>query len=146
MFRCFTLRSPPSSSFATAENQPAPLQGNSADGTPISSAQHSPTVILTSKYKRAVQTNSYKDIQSQILVVEYWQNHDQNYQQQLLLEGVLQPNPECIKEALQHARPNTFTRLVNAYFDHCEHTCHLLLLLQRRIHQARSLYAPVNYK
>ncbi|GMH19319.1 hypothetical protein Nepgr_021160 [Nepenthes gracilis] len=143
MLRCFTQRSPPSSSFATAENQAALPQGNSADGTPISSAQHSPTVILIREYKRAVQTNSYKEIQSKIQVVERWQSDDQNYQQQLL-EDVLQPNPECIKETFQHTRPNTFTRLVNAYFDHSEHTCHLLLLLRYRIHQARSLYAPVH--
>ncbi|GAB4827321.1 hypothetical protein Ancab_034208 [Ancistrocladus abbreviatus] len=143
MLSCFSLKSSASSSLTTTANQPTPLQGNSVEGTPRSSAQPSPTVNLTREYTLAVQTNSYNEIWSKIQVVEQWENNDVNLRQQLL-EDVLQPNRNSIQEVLQHARPNTFTRLVSAYFDHSEQTCRHLLVLQHKVHDARSLYSPIH--
>ncbi|XP_031255863.1 UPF0496 protein At3g19330-like isoform X2 [Pistacia vera] len=63
---------------------------------------------------------------------------------QLDLSHVLQPNRECVEEALRHARPNALTRLVSTYFDHSENTTNLCLLLHQSIYRARVLYGPLH--
>ncbi|KAJ4729571.1 UPF0496 protein [Melia azedarach] len=63
---------------------------------------------------------------------------------QLLLSQVLQPNRQCVEEALRDARPNNLTRLVSAYFDHSENTTNLCLLLRQSIYRAHAIYAPLH--
>ncbi|KAA8518525.1 hypothetical protein F0562_015999 [Nyssa sinensis] len=126
-----------------------PLQGNSAEGTPRSSTQPSPTVNLTHEYNLAVQTSSYGEIWSKIHTRNS-SNRDPNQgqgdgeEEQQLSAQVLHPNRDCVQEALQHVRPNTLIRLVSSYFDHSENTSNLCLLLQDSVHRARSLYAPLH--
>ncbi|XP_059668683.1 UPF0496 protein At3g19330 [Cornus florida] len=147
MMRC--LR--PSSLTATTNQHPSSSspQGNSAEETPRSSTQPSPTINLTREYTLAVQTSSYSEIRDKI----HQSNacyHDPDPGQEECNEGhqllaqVLQPNRDCVQESLQSIRPNTLTRLVSAYFDHSEHTSHLCLLLYDSVRHARSLYAPLH--
>ncbi|KAF2322978.1 hypothetical protein GH714_032591 [Hevea brasiliensis] len=122
------------------------------DGTPLSSTLHSPTVNVTHEYTLAVQSNSYNEIWSRIHVsspqeldeeqIEFRSNNDDEEARQMQLAQVLQPNRECVEEALRDARPNTLTRLVSNYFEHSENTTHLCLLLQRSVYRARALYDP----
>ncbi|PSS23595.1 UPF0496 protein [Actinidia chinensis var. chinensis] len=120
-------------------------QGSSADVTPSSTAQPSPTINLTREYTLAIQTSSYSEIWSKI------HPGDPSYEDLELGEGeahegqqrlthVLNPSRECVDEALQHARPSTLTRLVSDYFDHSENTSHLCLLLHDSVRRARLIY------
>ncbi|KAJ6433048.1 hypothetical protein OIU84_020138 [Salix udensis] len=74
MLQCLSLKT---SSAASTSHSPPPSNGdyncppasqagNSAEGTPRSSAQASPTVNLTREYTFAVQTNSYNETWSRI--------------------------------------------------------------------------------
>ncbi|GFY93407.1 transmembrane protein, putative [Actinidia rufa] len=119
--------------------------GSSADVTPSSTAQPSPTINLTREYTLAIQTTSYSEIWSKI------HPGDPSYEDLELGEGevhegqqrlahVLNPSRECVDEALQHARPSTLTRLVSDYFDHSENTSHLCLLLHDSVRRARLIY------
>uniref|UniRef100_A0A5B7AHF6 Uncharacterized protein n=1 Tax=Davidia involucrata TaxID=16924 RepID=A0A5B7AHF6_DAVIN len=140
----------PSSSTETSNLHPfsPPLQGNSAEGTPRSSTQPSPTVNLTREYTLAVQTSSYSEIWSKIHPSNS-SNCDpdtgqgEGHGEQQLLAQLLQPNRECVEEALRHVKPNTLIRLVSAYFDHSENTSQLCLVLHDSVRRARSLYNPL---
>lgn len=135
--------------------------GNSTDGSPGTSAQSSPAVNLTWEYSLTVQSNSYNEMWSKIHVLDprngNYHNHNENEAEvqiedacgdedprQLDLSHVLQPNRECVEEALRHARPNALTRLVSTYFDHSENTTNLCLLLHQSIYCARVLYGPLH--
>ncbi|KAJ9673163.1 hypothetical protein PVL29_023026 [Vitis rotundifolia] len=149
MLQCLSLKSSASTSTTTA-----PVE-NSREDTPRSISQTSPTVNLTREYTLAVQTNSYNEIWSKIHVrhQDDYTNTDPDQDtdgereedvHQLRLAHVLQPDRECVQDALRHARSNTLTRLVSDYFDHSENTSQLCLLLHRSVYHAHSLYAPLH--
>lgn len=128
---------------------PASQAGNSADGTPRSSAQPSPTVNLTREYTLAVQTNSYNEMWSRIhndetQIEEIHDHHNEEDANRLHMTQVLQPNRECVEEALRDAKPNTLTRLVSTYFVNSENTTQLCILLQQSVYRARALYGPLH--
>ncbi|KAG5553230.1 hypothetical protein RHGRI_011180 [Rhododendron griersonianum] len=119
--------------------------GSSAEDTPSSSAQPSPTINLTSEYTLAIQTTSYSEIWSRI------HPNDPSYEGHLgegealeehqSLEQILNPSRECVDKALQHSRPTTtLTHLVSTYFDHSENTSHLCLILHDSVRRARLTY------
>ncbi|GMP84265.1 hypothetical protein CsSME_00037856 [Camellia sinensis var. sinensis] len=120
-----------------------PVQGSSADNTPSSSTQPSPTVNLTCEYTLAKQTDSYSEIWSKIHPSYSYEDPNlgqgEAHEDQQLAQ-VLNPSRECVQEALRHATPSTLTRLVSTYFDHSENTSHLCLLLHDNVQHARSLY------
>lgn len=119
-------------------------QGTStSEGSPRSE-QPSPLTTLTREYTLAVQSNSYSEIWSKIHVLQQDEDEDEQEQQRLVLAQVLQPNRECVEEALGHAQSNTPTRLVSDYFRHSEDATHLCLLLHRSVYRARALYAPLH--
>lgn len=133
--------------------------GNSVEGSPSSAAttstQRSPNINLGLEYSLTVHTTSYNEmwarihVPAEILEVEVENvNGDDDgsrvgRRQQLHLSQVLQPNRECVEQALQHAKPNTITRLVSKYFEHSEDTTNLCLRLHQCILLARALYAPL---
>ncbi|KAL7170628.1 hypothetical protein ACSBR2_035497 [Camellia fascicularis] len=120
-----------------------PLQGSSADNTPSSSTQPSPTVNLTCEYTLAKQTDSYSEIWSKIHPSYSYEDPNLGQgeaREDQQLAQVLNPSRECVQEALRHATPSTLTRLVSTYFDHSENTSHLCLLLHDNVQHARSLY------
>ncbi|TXG54966.1 hypothetical protein EZV62_020222 [Acer yangbiense] len=157
MLQCLSIKSSSATSSipaspATINNHACPPAGNSTEGSPATSTQPSPTVNLTWRYAQTVHTNSFKDMWTMIHVPNDDQNQDQvqiehingdEDPHQLHLSQVLQPNRECVQEALQHAKFNTLTRLVSDYFDHSESTTKLCLLLHQSICHARVLYAPL---
>ncbi|KAI3471781.1 hypothetical protein Pfo_028434 [Paulownia fortunei] len=110
------------------------LNSNSADNTPASSVQLSPTVNLTREYTLALQTNSYGEIRR---TFDQDSSFDQNvdighvdvFEEPQLLEQVLRPSRECVQEALSLIMPNSLTYLVATYFEHSEHTSRLCLHL-----------------
>ncbi|XP_030512196.1 UPF0496 protein At3g19330-like isoform X1 [Rhodamnia argentea] len=134
------------------DSHPPPSLGTSPGGTSRSSQAVSPTVNLTREYTLALQTNSYNEIRSAIYVLECSQGEQElrfqeqdfgeSTQEQVLLR-VLQPNRECVGEALRHAKDNALTRLVSSYFDHSENTSNLCLLLYQSLHRARDMYSPL---
>ncbi|KAL7247717.1 hypothetical protein ACSBR2_002600 [Camellia fascicularis] len=128
---------------------PPPQQANSAEGTPRSSAQRSPTVNLIDEYTLATQSNSFSEIWSIIHPSDpSYENPDSGHTEadcaEQLLAQILNPSRECVQEALKHARPNTLTHLVSAYFDHSENTSHLCLILRDSVHNAHSLYCDLH--
>lgn len=145
MQHCFKSASSVTPPSALAANQPRtlPATGNSGESTPRSSAQPSPTFNLNHAYARVLETKSFNEICSVIHVVEEWESNEVDHQLQQLLARVLQPNLECLRLALQHARPNTFNHLASAYFNHSEKACQFLLRIRWKIHHARCLYAPI---
>ncbi|KAK2665983.1 hypothetical protein Ddye_004557 [Dipteronia dyeriana] len=156
MLQCLSIKTSSATSSipvspATINNH-ACLPGNSTEGSPATSTQCSPTVNLTWRYAQTVHTNSFKDMWTMINEPNDDQNQDPGQIEhingdedphQLHLSQVLQPNRECVKEALQHAKSNTLTRLVSDYFDHSESTTKLCLLLHQSIYRVRVLYAPL---
>ncbi|KAH9743122.1 UPF0496 protein [Citrus sinensis] len=165
MLQCLSTKSPSATSSLPASppaidvnGYPLGSQGNSTEGSPGASIEPAPN--LTQEYSNTVQTNSYNEMWSKIHVLDpnniNHHNHDHDEVQmqiehingnedshQLLVSQVLQPNRECVDEALRHARPNTLTRLVSTYFDHSENTTNLCLLLHQSIYRARELYAAL---
>ncbi|KAK9925597.1 hypothetical protein M0R45_033916 [Rubus argutus] len=124
-----------------------PFQSQAAstsEGSPRSE-QPSPSATLTREYALAVQSTSYNEIWSKIHVPQRDEDEDEDEQdqQRLVLAQVLQPNRECVEEALGHVESNTLTRLVSDYFRHSEDATHLCLLLHRSVYRARALYAPL---
>ncbi|KAK9932321.1 hypothetical protein M0R45_019564 [Rubus argutus] len=108
-------------------------------------SQASPSATLTREYALAVQSSSYNEIWSKIYVPQRDEDEDEDEQEQqrLVLAQVLQPNRECVEEALGHVESNTLTRLVSDYFRDSEDATHLCLLLHRSVYRARALYAPL---
>ncbi|CAL5387301.1 unnamed protein product [Camellia sinensis] len=128
---------------------PPPQQGNSAEGTPRSSAQRAPTVNLIDEYTLATQSKSFSEIWSIIHPSDpSYENPDSGHTDahcaEQLLAQILNPSREWVQEALKHARPNTLTHLVSAYFDHSENTSHLCLILRDSVHNAHSLYCDLH--
>ncbi|KDP41869.1 hypothetical protein JCGZ_26887 [Jatropha curcas] len=169
MLQCLSLHSPSATSTSRPnspttvdhhpqhqENSPPLCPGTSTDGTPVSSIQQSPTVNVTREYFHSVQSNSYNEMWSKVndssnhqeLDVEQielpFNNENDEDARQFLLTQVLQPNRECVEEALRYARPNTLTRLVSDYFEHSEKSTHNCLLLHQSVYRARVLYAPLH--
>ncbi|XP_030512199.1 UPF0496 protein At3g19330-like isoform X3 [Rhodamnia argentea] len=134
------------------DSHPPPSLGASPGGTSRSSQAVSPTVNLSREYTLALQTNSYSEIRSTICVLEcsqggqelHFQEQDwsESTQEQVLLR-VLQPNRECVGEALSHAKDNALTQLVSSYFDHSENTSKLCLLLYQSVHRVRGMYSSL---
>ncbi|XP_019058917.1 PREDICTED: UPF0496 protein At3g19330-like isoform X3 [Tarenaya hassleriana] len=62
---------------------------------------------------------------------------------ELLLSQVLQPNRECVEEALSHAKQTSLTQLISTYFQHSEDATSLCLNLYQSVHSARELYRPL---
>ncbi|KAF8013310.1 hypothetical protein BT93_I1223 [Corymbia citriodora subsp. variegata] len=129
-----------------------PSLGTSPGGTSRSNQAVSPTVNLSREYTLALQTNSYNEIRSTIYFLEcsqeepevHFQEQDrgESTQERVLLR-VLQPNRERVEDALRHAKDNTLTRLVSAYFDHSENTSTLCLWLYQSVRRARFIYSPL---
>ncbi|KAL0720122.1 hypothetical protein Bca4012_069446 [Brassica carinata] len=143
-------------------NQASPGPGDeplphpsSLDGAPSSSSRNnasnlSPTFNLSHELAHAFQTPSYHDIRSLVHVVEPASQHhlpiqpDINDRTELLLSQILQPNKECVQEALSHAaKPTTLTHLISTYFQHSESATRLCLNLYQSVHSARHLYTPL---
>ncbi|KAJ6311339.1 hypothetical protein OIU76_012701 [Salix suchowensis] len=157
MLQCLSLKT---SSAASTSHSPPPSNGdyncppasqagNSAEGTPRSSAQASPTVNLTREYTFAVQTNSYNETWSRIHCCEaqneeIHDHHGEEDANRLDMTQILQPNRECVEEALRHAKRNTLTRLVSTYFVNSESTNQLCIHLQQSVYRARDLYGPLH--
>lgn len=124
---------------------------SSLDSLPSSSTNNasnpSPTFNLSRELAHAFQTPSYHDIRSLVHVVDppaHLPNQpDINDRTELLLSQVLQPNNECVQEALSHAKPTTLTHLVSTYFQHSESATRLCLNLYQSVHTARHLYTPL---
>ncbi|XP_059449110.1 UPF0496 protein At3g19330-like isoform X1 [Corylus avellana] len=145
MLHCLSLKSSPStSSPALPPPHPPQSQGNSTQDTPRSSAQASPAANLTREYTLTVQSNSYNEIWSRIHPTTTTTTVHNEETHQLLLAQVLHPNRECVEDALRHAKSNTLTALVKAYFDHSENATHLCLLLHHSIYRARVIYNPLH--
>ncbi|XP_030450515.2 UPF0496 protein At3g19330-like [Syzygium oleosum] len=134
------------------DTHPPPSLGTSPGGTSRSSQAVSPTFDLSREYTLALQTSSYGEIRSTICVLECSQGErEPHFQEQdcgestqeQVLHRVLQPNRECVGEALRHAKHNALTRLVSSYFDHSENTSNLCLLLYQSVHRARDMYSPL---
>ncbi|CAH2055409.1 unnamed protein product [Thlaspi arvense] len=105
----------------------------------------SPTFNLSRELAHAFQTPSYQDI---VHVVDPTQHHlhiqpDIGDRTELLLSQVLQPNKECVQEALGHAKPTSLTHLISTYFQHSENATRLCLDLYQSVHSARHLYTPL---
>ncbi|XP_030953411.1 UPF0496 protein At3g19330-like isoform X1 [Quercus lobata] len=126
--------------------------GNSTEAV---SPQPSPTNINFSReYTRTVQTNSFSLMRSKIHHLQsqlheqngeiHHHSHSHNHDHyQLLLAELLDPNKECVEEALSHAKTSPFTTLVKDYFDHSENTTTLCLFLHFSVIRARALYTPL---
>ncbi|CAB4275529.1 unnamed protein product [Prunus armeniaca] len=162
MLQCLSLKSsssttsisPAAAAAAPDIHSHPPPPPRSQGGT---SSEASPSATLTHEYGLAVQTQSYNEIWSRIHEVHDHHHHDevegdseeenhherQRQRQRLLLEQVLQPNRQCVEEALRQAKPNSLTRLVSDYFDQSENTTQVCLMLHRYVYRARKLYAPL---
>ncbi|KAL6575056.1 hypothetical protein OROMI_012341 [Orobanche minor] len=138
--------SPPTNNYFSS---PA-SQGYSGDNTPASSVQLSPTINLTQEYTLALQTNSYSEIRR---TFQQDTSFDQNIEighadaiskEPHLLEQVLRPGRESVRDALSQITPSSLTHLVATYFEHSEHTSRLCLHLYQSIYHARLLYTPIH--
>ncbi|KAG2411395.1 hypothetical protein I3760_Q000600 [Carya illinoinensis] len=152
MLHCLSLKSKSKSSSSSsvtslaAQPPPPPPPPPNSQGNPTedsSSAQPSPTVNLTREYTLTIQTNSYHEIWSRIQPTTDT-NCDEDSHHQLLLAQVLHPSRDCVEDALRHAKTNTLTLLVKAYFEHSEKSTVLCLLLLHSVYRARSFYDPLH--
>ncbi|KAF4397562.1 hypothetical protein G4B88_027302 [Cannabis sativa] len=148
LHHCLTLNPSPSPSPSSLPNShyysqsqiqadSAAANGDRGGGDTASLASTQPSPNLSREYSIAIQSNSYQEIRSTVEI--HYQ--DQNA---VVLERVLNPNRDCIEEALRYAKPNTLTRLVSDYFDHSEYTSQLCLNLQHAVFRARELYSPLH--
>lgn len=133
---------------ASPGDDPLPHPSSSLDSLPSNNASNpSPTFNLSRELAHAFQTPSYHDIRSRVHVVDPPAHlpiqPDINDRTELLLSQVLQPNNECVQEALSHAKPTTLTHLVSTYFQHSESATRLCLNLYQSVHSARHLYTPL---
>ncbi|KAM3357349.1 hypothetical protein P3S68_020279 [Capsicum galapagoense] len=123
------------------------LEGGLGDDNTASS-QPSPTVNLSRAYTLAVQTSSYSEIWSK---VHYEVPSDRSvevaeveFQEgSLQLEDVLQPNHECVQEALLHIKPDALNQLVAKYLDDSEQITRLCIIFSESVKQAKLSYAPI---
>ncbi|XP_009124821.1 UPF0496 protein At3g19330 [Brassica rapa] len=133
---------------ASPGDDPLPHPSSSLDSLPSNNASNpSPTFNLSRELAHAFQTPSYHDIRSLVHVVDPPAHlpiqPDINDRTELLLSQVLQPNNECVQEALSHAKPTTLTHLISTYFQHSESATRLCLNLYQSVHTARHLYTPL---
>ncbi|KAF3544756.1 hypothetical protein DY000_02001832 [Brassica cretica] len=123
------------------------VQTDSLPSSTNNASNPSPTFNLSRELAHAFQTPSYHDIRSLVHVVDPPAHlpiqPDINDRTELLLSQVLQPNNECVQEALSHAKPTTLTHLVSTYFQHSESATRLCLNLYQSVHSARHLYTPL---
>lgn len=120
----------------------------SAEDTPSSSAHLSPPVDLDHEYTLALRTNSYSEIWSKIhrtksSYIEDDLGEVNAHKDQSVSNVVLNPSRERVQVALQNTKPNNYTPLVTAYFEHSERTSHLCFLLHDSIVRARVLYRDI---
>ncbi|KAL1211233.1 hypothetical protein V5N11_023266 [Cardamine amara subsp. amara] len=139
MLHCFSFN-PASPELSIGDD---PLPHSSIEGV-ASSSIPSPTFNLSRELAYAFQTDSYREIRSRVDPTQH-QLHIQPQPDniELLLSQVLQPNKECVQEALSHAKPTTPTHLVSTYFQHSEDATRLCLNLYQSVHSARLLYTPL---
>lgn len=136
-------------SSTTTTNCSSPsLEGDLVDDNTASS-QTSSTVNLSRAYTYAVQTSSYRKIWSKVhyevpsdLNVEVAQVEFQEVP--LQLEDVLEPNHECVQEALLNIKPEALNQLIAKYLDDSEQTTRLCIGFCESLKQARLLYAPIS--
>ncbi|KFK37660.1 hypothetical protein AALP_AA3G011900 [Arabis alpina] len=135
----------PASPEASLGDDPPPnpsLEGVASTSRNVSNP--SPTFNLSRELAHAFQTPSYHDIRSRVHVVVPAQHHLHIQPDiELLLSQVLQPNKECVQDALSHAKPTTLTHLISTYFQHSENATRLCLNLYQSVHTARHLYTPL---
>ncbi|KAL3722900.1 hypothetical protein ACJRO7_035141 [Eucalyptus globulus] len=124
-------------------SHPPPSLGTSPGGTSRSNQAVSPTFNLSQEYALALQTDSYNEIRSALYDLECSEEDWSESTQERVLLRVLQPNRECVGEALRQAKDNALTRLVSAYFDHSEKISNLCLSLYRKVHVASVMYSPL---
>ncbi|KAJ1396337.1 hypothetical protein SESBI_32644 [Sesbania bispinosa] len=145
MLECLSFNSlTPSAPNLSPLPPPSHSQGNS---TEEETSATSPNV--SREYDIAVQAPSYNEIRSMIQappeVHHLEDENDEDSHHRYVLDQVLQPDPNSIREVLANAKPSsTLTRLVSSYFDHSETTSHLCLLLCRSVHRARHIYTPLS--
>ncbi|CAA7038749.1 unnamed protein product [Microthlaspi erraticum] len=126
-----------------------PLEPEGVEASSSRNASNpSPTFNLSRELAHAFQTPSYHDIRSQVHVVDpptatQHHLHFDADRTELLLSQVLQPNKECVQEALSHSKPTTLTHLISTYFQHSENATRLCLNLYQCVHSARLLYKPL---
>ncbi|XP_023878011.1 UPF0496 protein At3g19330 [Quercus suber] len=156
MLQCLSLKSSSSSSTTTssaAPPPPPPPQNSQGNSTEAVLPQPSPTNINFSReYTLTVQTNSFSLMRSKIHHLQsqlheqngeiHHHSHSHSHNRDQLAE-LLDPNKECVEEALLHAKTSPFTTLVKDYFDHSENTATLCLLLHLSVIRARALYSPL---
>ncbi|KAL9291959.1 UPF0496 protein [Arabidopsis thaliana] len=140
----------PASPEASLGDDPLPhpsLESGVASTSRNDASISSPTFNLSRELAHAFQTPSYHDVRSRVhVVVDLTQLHHQLIQPdiELLLSQVLQPNKECVQEAIRHVKQTTLTNLVSTYFQHSEDATRLCLNLYQNVHSARHhLYTPL---
>ncbi|AEE76226.1 hypothetical protein ISN45_At03g020260 [Arabidopsis thaliana x Arabidopsis arenosa] len=140
----------PASPEASLGDDPLPhpsLESGVASTSRNDASISSPTFNLSRELAHAFQTPSYHDVRSRVhVVVDLTQIHHRLIQPdiELLLSQVLQPNKECVQEAIRHVKQTTLTNLVSTYFQHSEDATRLCLNLYQNVHSARHhLYTPL---
>lgn len=140
---------PPQLPTENNHNSSPASQGCSADNTPTSSVQLSPTVNLSREYTLAIKTFSYNEIRrvfdrnssfDRYVDIE----HVEYFAEPPVLEQILQPSHEHVIETLSLIQHNPLIELITTYFEQSENTSHLCCLLCRSVHQARLLYTPIH--
>ncbi|XP_050270610.1 UPF0496 protein At3g19330 [Quercus robur] len=143
MLQCLSLKSSSSSTNSSAPPRPPPPQNSHGNSTEAVSPQPSPTNINFSReYTLTVQTNSFSSMRSKIHHLQS-QLPEQNGEIHHHSHSLLDPNKECVEEALLRAKTSPFTTRVKDYFDHSENTTTLCLLLHLSVIRARALYSPL---
>ncbi|XP_059449114.1 UPF0496 protein At3g19330-like [Corylus avellana] len=132
-----SLKSPSSSTTSSAPPH-SQAAGNSAEDTLRSTAESSLLTIVnfSQKYAHSLQTKSFEDMWSKI--------HPTTAPHQLRWEQVLDPDPNCVEDALLHAKSDTLTALAKPYFDSTENAAHICHLLLGSLSSARALYAGLH--
>ncbi|XP_028780253.1 UPF0496 protein At3g19330 isoform X1 [Neltuma alba] len=159
MLECLPFGSLRSSSASVpVRNPPLPCEGYSTEPTPLTSTPSSPAPdVVSREFNGAVQADSCQEIRSIVQSKVFdpagcdpSQDHPalvngyaEGDSQRKILEQVLQPDRDCVQEALAQPKPNSLTRLVSTYFKHSETASELCLLLHRSLNCVRSMYAPL---
>ncbi|XP_010550241.1 PREDICTED: UPF0496 protein At3g19330-like isoform X2 [Tarenaya hassleriana] len=125
-----------------------PINGDPLPQTSPANSATSTTVNLSRELAHALQTHSYNEMRSLFHESDPTLDHlqfqqDDGDRTELLLSQVLQPNRECVEEALSHAKQTSLTQLISTYFQHSEDATSLCLNLYQSVHSARELYRPL---
>ncbi|XP_028780254.1 UPF0496 protein At3g19330 isoform X2 [Neltuma alba] len=156
MLECLPFGSLRSSSASVpVRNPPLPCEGYSTEPTPLTSTPSSPAPdVVSREFNGAVQADSCQEIRSIVQSKVFdpagcdpSQDHPalvngyaEGDSQRKILEQVLQPDRDCVQEALAQPKPNSLTRLVSTYFKHSETASELCLLLHRSLNCVRSIF------